>query len=190
MRGAAALAALALAGCATDRVTLLDNEPGHDTGAVAVLSTKGETVLDQANSQAALRDGPTRVRRIEQVPAAYTTVLGDLPPGPRTFTFTFPVGEAQIPEDQRGKLEEVRKELQSRPGAQIEVAGFTDSTGQDDDNDALSRKRAEEVAEQLRGFGFQIDAGDAVGRGEREAKAKLGDGVESPEYRRVDVIVR
>ena len=192
IRGAAALAvALAVTACATDKLTLLENEPGHDTGAVAVIDSKGrETLVDRVNAQAALRNGPSKVRQLKELRPEYTSLIGSLPPQARAFVITFPVGSSDIPADQRGILEQIRNELSTRPGAQIEVAGFTDSTGSDAINDKYSLERAIAVAEQLRAFGFAVDAEDAVGRGEDEAKAKLGDEVANEGYRRVEVIIR
>ena len=182
---------LVLAACATDKLTLLENEPGHDTGAVAVIDKNGrETLVDRANSEAALRNSPSKVRQVKALRPEYTSLIGSLPPQARAFVITFPVGSSDIPADQRGILEQVRNELSTRPGAQIEVAGFTDSTGSDAINDKISLERAQSVAEQLRGFGFIVDPEDSVGRGEDEAKAKLGDEVASDGYRRVEVIVR
>ena len=192
MRTALALAgALLVAGCATDRVTLLDNEDGNATGALAVLASDGrESVIDQPLTQAKLRDGPTRGRAIKAVKPAYATLLANLPPAARGFVITFPPNQSAIPVEQRSILEAIRTELSIRPGAQIEVAGFTDSTGDDALNDEVSRKRADAVAQELRESGFAVDPGDAVGRGEDEAKKQLGDGVASEAYRRVEVIVR
>ena len=189
--GAVLGATLVLGGCATDKVTLLENEPGHDTGAVAVIDKKGrETLVDQANAQAALRNGPSKVRQLMELRPEYTSLIGSLPPQARAFVITFPVGSSDIPADQRAILEQIRNELSTRPGAQIEVAGFTDSTGSDTINDKFSLDRAIAVVEQLRGFGLAVDSEDAVGRGEDEARAKLGDEVASDAYRRVEVIVR
>lgn len=192
IRGAAALAvALAVTACATDKLTLLENEPGHDTGAVAVIDKKGrETLVDQVNAQAALRNGPSKVRQLKELRPEYTSLIGSLPPQARAFVITFPVGSSDIPADQRAILEQIRTELSTRPGAQIEVAGFTDSTGSDTLNDKISLDRAQSVVGQLVGFGFPVDAEDAVGRGEDEARAKLGDEVANDGYRRVEVIIR
>lgn len=183
--------ALVLAGCASDRVTLLDNEVGHPGGALAVIEDDGSaTVLDRPNTQALLRDGGARTRTLDRLDPAYAALIDTLPPAATRFQLTFPVGESRVLAGQRAILEQIRNELSIRPGAQIEVAGFTDSTGDDVGNDQLSRERAEAVARELREYGFQIDADDAVGRGEDEARASLGDNVSDESYRRVDVIVR
>ena len=191
LAGAALAGVVLLAGCATDKVTLLENEPGHETGAVAVIDKKGrETLVDQANAQAALRNGPSKVRQLKELRPEYTSLIGSLPPQARAFVITFPVGSSDIPAEQRGVLDQIRNELSTRPGAQIEVAGFTDSTGADALNDKISLDRAQAVAEQLRGFGFAVDPGDSVGRGEDEARSKLGDEVANDGYRRVEIIIR
>lgn len=184
-------ASILLAGCATDQVILLPNEDGNPDGALAVLASDGnETVIDRPNTQATLRDGPTRLRAAGQLSSKYGALLETLPPSAKQFAITFPVSESRIFEGQRKILDLIRAELSVRPGAQIEVAGFTDSTGDDRSNDTLSKQRAETVARELRESGFQIDPDDAVGRGEYEAKAALGDNVSDESYRRVLVIVR
>lgn len=184
-------AALLTSGCATDKVTLLENEEGHATGAVAVLASNGrESLIDQPLTQANLRDGPTKGRALKKLKPAYSALLGTLPPAAKGFAITFPINESKIPADQRGILDQIRTELSTRPGAQIEVAGFTDSLGPEELNDKISRDRAEAVAQELRELGFAVGPDDAVGRGESEAREKLGDDKADETYRRVVVIVR
>ena len=188
---AALAGALLASGCATDKVTLVENEDGHPTGAVAVLASDGrESLIDRPLTQAKLRDGLTKGRAVKALKPAYAVLLANLPPAAKAFVITFPRDQSAIPVEQRSILEAIRNELSTRPGAQIEVAGFTDSTGSDELNDDISKKRAEAVAQELRGFGFVIDVGDAVGRGEDEAKKQLGDEVSSEAFRRVEIIVR
>ena len=188
----AVLGALALSGCATtERVTLHSNEGDNPDGAVAVLNADGsEVVLDEANSQALLGGGKTRTRSLDGPSAEHLALFGNLPPAARLFRITFPVNQARILAGERAVLDQIRAELAARPGAQIEVAGFTDSTDDEAHNDLLSRQRAEAVASELREAGFEIAPDDVVDRGEYDARAKLGDNVASEEYRRVFVIVR
>ena len=189
---AGALAAALLAnGCATDKLTLLENEEGHPTGAVAVIASDGrESLIDRPLTQAKLRDGPTKGRTLKKLKPGYTALLDSLPPSAKGFAITFPINETKIPSDQRSILEQIRNELSTRPGAQIEVAGFTDSLGPEELNDKVSKDRADSVAQELRDFGFVIDPEDALGRGEFEARDKLGDEKGDETYRRVVVIVR
>jgi outer membrane protein OmpA-like peptidoglycan-associated protein len=182
---------LIAAGCATDRVTLLDSEPGGETGALAVLADDGrETVLERANSEAALRRGAVRVKSVAAVRPADAAVMASLPPAARAFSIPFATGQAYIGDQQRGVLELIRAELASRPGAQVEVAAFTDSVGSEADNNQLSLDRARNVAAELRTYGFQIAESDAIGRGEYEALKAAGDNRDLAEFRKVEVIVR
>ena len=192
IRASPALAAALLAtACATDKVTLLDNEPGSGPGALAVLASDGrESVIDRPNTEAALRDGQTKAKAIKSLKPEYAALLANLPPQAKGFVITFPLGQSRIPDAQRGILEAIRNELSIRPGAQIEVAGFTDSSGSDTLNDEISQQRAQAVVQELREYGFPVEPGDAVGRGEDEAKARLGDDKMDESYRRVEVIVR
>lgn len=183
--------ALALAGCATSRVTLLENESGQDTGSVAILNPDGsETVLDAANKEARLGVGDTRVRSVSAVRKTDAALLDSLPPPARSFTIPYDTNQSAVGTEQQAVLNQIRAELAKRPGAQIEVAAFTDSIGSESDNYRLSQDRAQNVAIWLRDNGFAIDKGDAVGRGEYEALKTAGDNKDLPEFRRVDVIIR
>lgn len=184
------VAAVALSACATDQVTLLENEDGQG-GALAVLSSQGaETVIDSPNMRASLRDGGAKVRPAGGTDRAYADLFATLPPAAKMFAITFPTGESRIFVGQRKIIDQIQAELAARPGAQIEVAGFTDSVGDEASNDRLSAQRAESVVRELREYGFPVDPGDAIGRGEDEARAALGDNVPDETYRRVFVIVR
>jgi outer membrane protein OmpA-like peptidoglycan-associated protein len=133
----------------------------------------------------------SRAHTIRQVRPEDSELMSRLPPRPAHFALNFPNNVFRIPEGQRPILSQIRDQLIARgEGAQIEVVGFTDSIGSDQDNDVLSRQRAQEVAQQLRDYGFPVALQDAVGRGEDDARRALGDNVESADYRRVEVVVR
>jgi len=186
-----AIAAVALlAGCATSRLTLLDNE-GAGTGSVAIIAPDGsETVLDRANSEAALRFGKTKVRVVHSVKASDRELFAFLPPPPMAFRIPYETAQSTLKEEQLAVLEQIRAELAKRPGVQIEVAAFTDSVGSESDNERLSLDRARNVAIELRGQGFAIAEADAIGRGEYDAIKAGGDDRDDPAFRRVDVIIR
>ena len=185
--------AIALGGCAGDMLTLSENEEGEATGAVAILDpVTGEerAVLNTKLTEAKLVNRP-KPRAVKELKSAYTTLLGNLPPRAGTFVFLFGSNETRIPEAQRGKLDDIKNALDKRPGAQIEVAGFTDRDGKEDYNDEVSKKRALDVIAELRELGFPVDPEDAVGRGERAAQA-AGDPDDyiNDLFRKVEVIVR
>ena len=192
MRAAIAATAILLTGCATDRVVLLDNEPGHPVGAIAVLDDeRGETVLDTANTQARLGASGARVSALARPDPSFDALMVTLPADVSRFDIPFPVGDADILSVQQSIIDQINSAVGERPpGVQIEVAGFTDSTGDEGSNNALSMERARAVAEALRAGGISIEDGDIIGRGEYDAQAALGDGVSDESYRRVTVIVR
>jgi OOP family OmpA-OmpF porin len=192
VKRAIAAAALALLGaCATDRVTLLDNEEGEAQFAVADITRPGqERVLDTQLSELRLGSN-SRARAVREVRPEDMELMRRLPPAPARFTLFFPTNDARISAAQMPVLSSIRDQLIARgEGAQIEVVGFTDSVGSDGDNDVLSGRRAEEVAQQLRDHGFPVAPGDAVGRGEDDARSALGDNVQSAAYRKVEVVIR
>jgi outer membrane protein OmpA-like peptidoglycan-associated protein len=183
-------AALALAGCAKDRVTLLDNEDPGEQFAIADITDPGnERALDAQLTELDL-GSKSRPRTLSKVRKSDVSLIGSLPPKAREFQIVFPVGSSRIPLDQRGRLEEIRNELAIRPGAQIEVAGFTDSLGDEALNNGISLDRARGVADELRQFGFAVAADDVIGRGEYDARAALGDEKADDKFRRAVVIVR
>ena len=187
----ALVGALTLGACAGDKLTLFENEDGNATGAVAVIDEKtgaDKMVVDTALTEAKLGNRP-KSRAVKQIKPAYTELLGSLPPKATPFRFTFEKDKFDIPADQLGILAEIRKEL-SRPGAQIEVVGFTDSTGDEELNNIISKGRAKSVADALRKEGFQIDADDEVGRGMYEALKQNGKNVSDESFRTVIVIIR
>lgn len=187
---AAALLALAAAGCATSSVTLLPGEDGQAVGSLAVLETGGEVVLDRPLTAGTLSSGPARVRTVKAVKPAHAQLIGSLPPAPARFILTFVQGTAQITEASRPTLDSIRKEIAARPGAAVEVVGHTDTVGSEDDNDRLSQQRAAEVVKVLLAEGFDQDLLSAVGRGERELAVPTVDNVANEQNRRVEVVVR
>jgi outer membrane protein OmpA-like peptidoglycan-associated protein len=189
---AASVASLALAACATDRVTLLPNEDGHPDGAVAVIDEKQgrEVVVDRPLTRASLGPGAGAPRPVRKLDPSTTALLGSLPPGAVGFILTFLPGTTTMTPDSRPTLDAIRQEIARRPGVEVQVTGHTDTMGSDAMNDRLSQERAESVVRFLIGEGFSPDILSAVGRGEREPLVPTGDEVSNEANRRVEVIVR
>ncbi|MDB5686942.1 MAG: OmpA/MotB domain protein [Rhizorhabdus sp.] len=188
-------AAALLAGCAAGpSLTLLPDEQGGH-GAVAVLETNGkprETVVDLANSRTTLSGANPRPRTFD--PARLTPqqrgLLTNMPPPPVRFMLYFAEGTTDLTADSVPMLGLLRTEIATRPGPEVQVTGFTDTTGTTEYNDALSQKRAEEILGALARKGIDPHLMTAVGRGERVLREQTGDGVANAANRRVEVIVR
>ena len=187
-----ALVAL-LAGCATPSLTLLPSEEGKQ-GAVAVIEENGkpaEVVVSELNSRTNL-SGKPRTRAIDpsKLSARQLALLQALPPPPVRLTLYFKEGTTQITPDSQSGLDFLKTEIAERPGAEVQVTGYTDTVGDSDDNDRLSQRRAEQVLAVLAEQGIQREMMSAVGRGERELREATPDGVANQANRRVVVIVR
>ncbi|ATE67232.1 OmpA family protein [Rhizorhabdus dicambivorans] len=181
-----------LVGCATPSLTLLPSEEGKQ-GAVAVIEENGvarETVVSELNSRTNLSGRP-RTRSVDpKLSARQRALLDTLPPPPVRLTLYFREGTTQLTSESEPGLDFLKKEIAGRPGAEVQVTGYTDTLGSDEDNDRLSQRRAEEVLAALADQGLDRDMMSAVGRGERELRVRTDDGVREPANRRVVVTVR
>ncbi|MET0375577.1 MAG: OmpA family protein [Rhizorhabdus sp.] len=187
-----ALAAL-LSGCATPSLTLLPSEEGKQ-GAVAVIEENGkpvEVVVSELNSRTNLSGRP-RTRAIDpaKLDSRQLALLQALPPAAVRLTLYFKEGTTQLTPDSLPGLDFLKAEIMKRPGAEVQVTGYTDTVGSSEDNDRLSQRRAEEVLTALAEQGIQREMMSAVGRGERDLREQTGDGIANPVNRRVVVIVR
>lgn len=183
-----------LSGCAHSSIVLLPDEDGGH-GAVAILQSGGRatgTVVNEADSRASLGGAQPSVKPLgaHGLNPAETKLVGALPPAAKSFTLYFLEGTTEMTPESLPVLDELRAEIDKRPGAEVQVTGHTDTVGSDADNDALSQKRAEEILNLLASKGFDRSIMSAVGRGERELKVPTADDVSNPINRRVEVIVR
>ena len=191
MKAALIVAApLALAGCATPSVLLLPDEGGGQ-GALAVLETRGrpqETVIAEGNRRATL--GSRVSTRAVTPKAREQELLAGLPAAPTVYTMYYDEGTTRIIPSSRPQLTALVADAARRPGVEVQISGHSDRKGQEDDNDALSLRRAQAVLEQLAEAGIPRDRMIAVGRGERDPRVPTEDGVEEIANRRVEVVVR
>ena len=182
-----------LSGCATPSLTLLPTEEGKQ-GAVAVLEENGkprETVVNELNSRTTLSGRPhtTSIDPVK-MSARQQALLQELPPPPVRLTLYFKEGTTQLTPESAPGLEVLKGEIARRPGAEVQVTGYTDTVGSSEDNDELSQRRAEEVLKALAAQGLELSMMSAVGRGERELREPTGDNVPNQANRRVVVTVR
>ena len=190
MRRLAVLATCVLAsGCATGaRVALLDGEPGQATGAVAVFdpatgAERGQ--LTQANTEAALGGGSVRAK---PATANYGELLSAMPAPPQVFVLYFIEATTQLAPESTATLDQLRKAI--TPVSDIQITGYTDTTGNPALNDKLSLDRATEIRAALARAGLPVEGAKVTGRGQRDLKVPTGDQVSEPRNRRVEVIIR
>lgn len=189
-----ASACLLLGGCATSSLVLLpDDDGGH--GSVAVLEAGNKP------AQAVIANSNSRTRLGGQTPSSRplggkglrkeeVALLTGLPPAAKTFQLYFETGTTTLMPGSMAVLAALRSEIAARSGPEVEVTGHTDTVGDEDYNDRLSLRRAEEVLAWLTGQGIDRSVMSAVGRGERELIDHTADNVGSAVNRRVVVTVR
>ena len=203
LAGGAALAALALAGCAktahvtpaTTRDDLYVLLPAQDgkTGALEVTHGTESKVLDAPFAAARIKvDGrlETGVATEEDVKGAFGDALGALPTRVAGFTLYFLEARDELTPESREMLRQVLDEVARRPVAEIEVVGHTDRVGAAAANDRLSVRRAERVGDELARLGVPADRVQVSGRGEREPLVPTEDEVAEPRNRRVEISIR
>lgn len=182
-----------LAACAGgERLYLFPGEDGAATGAVAVLEKSKETVADQPNTELRLSQSRAGKKQVADadIPQRHKDLLAFLPKEPVSFELYFPEGSTDLTEASRAELEKIKLELRDRPGAEVQVTGYTDTVGSGDDNDRLSERRAVEIRQVMIDEGIDPELLTTVGRGERELKKKTADNVEEPLNRRVVITIR
>ena len=110
--------------------------------------------------------------------------------GDRVLRVGFTFGRHDVPDVVRFRLDGVAELLnQERPGSKVEVAGHTDSVGDEHFNQQLSEQRAEAVKEYLVRQGVGADRFTVVGYGETSPRAS-NDTVEGRRLnRRVEIRV-
>jgi outer membrane protein OmpA-like peptidoglycan-associated protein len=194
LHAAPLLACILLTGCARPQLVLLSSEHGGQ-GAVAIIEGHGrpqEMVIDKINSRTRLGRPHPASKSID--PSRLTpeekALLASMPAPPAHFTLYFAEGTTQLTPESLPMLTALRDEIAVRPGAEVQVTGHTDTVGNAEDNDTLSKRRAVEVVGVLAQQGIDPALMTAVGRGERELREPTADNVASAANRRVEVIVR
>ena len=90
--------------------------------------------------------------------------------GTRSFDFDrleFETGSTSLTPRSRAQIADVARILSAYPNAHVQIAGYTDSTGDETANVALSRGRAESVMNALRESGGAATSMNAEGFGSR-----------------------
>ena len=99
----------------------------------------------------------------------------------------FDMGSASITPGGRMKIEQAIAKIKAQNPREIRVIGFTDSTGDEAINQAISLKRADNVASLLAEKGITAPL-VIEGKGEKGAPYNVGDNVSEPLNRCVGII--
>ncbi len=118
----------------------------------------------------------------------FDELLSAMPAPAQVFTLYFVEGTTTLVPDSVPTLEALRKAI--GPTSDVQITGYTDTTGDADGNDKLSLDRATQVRAALVDQGLPVANAKVTGRGERDLKVPTGPNVSEPANRRVEVIVR
>lgn len=167
----------------------------HDGHVGSVVVTKGEErqVLDSAYATARVRNrGHVHKTALntEDVDKLFAEASAALPRRAMSFTLNFVLAKQDLTPESLEKLNQVLTEAAGWEAAEIMVTGHTDRMGTDENNDALSLKRAESVRQMLLRRGANAATVHAIGMGEREPVTPTDDGVAEDSNRRVEVTIR
>jgi outer membrane protein OmpA-like peptidoglycan-associated protein len=186
--GLGLLGAAFLGGCASGRVTLLNDEGAATSGAVAVLDPKTGAERGQltaGNTWTELRGAKVRSRASK---ANFDRLTNYVPFAPRHYVMYFTEGTTDLTPESVPILEALRKVVTE--ASDVEITGHTDTVGAAEANDKLSYERAVEIRAALVKKGLPVANARVAGRGERELRVPTADNVNEPANRRVEVILR
>lgn len=105
-------------------------------------------------------------------------------------TIRFDTASASIDKDSAGLLDRLIETAMRCPGATVEVAGHTDSAGDDAFNQSLSEKRARAVADYMIRAGLPAERFQAFGYGSKVPVAGNDTEAGRARNRRIDFVVR
>lgn len=102
----------------------------------------------------------------------------------------FETGQAKIDPDSVGLLDRLVETALRCPAANLEIAGHTDSAGEDAANQALSEKRAQAVADYLMRAGLPLERLTAIGYGSAQPIASNDTDEGRAQNRRIEFVVK
>jgi outer membrane protein OmpA-like peptidoglycan-associated protein len=189
-------ATVLIAGCSTPqtRVVLLPQANGEPS-AVVVRMKNAEQVLSRPYQRATAAGGASGAPAVDQADAAkvqaqYKPLFEMQPPPAQHYTVYFELGGTTLTADSQHVINQALIAAQTRSGSDIVVTGHTDTTGSLEQNDLLSRRRAQEVAQLFIERQFPPARIEAVGRGERQLAVPTPDETHELRNRRVTIEVR
>lgn len=179
---------------ARELIVLLPDPGTSAVGSATVSNARGRVTLDAAreSTRIAPATAPTEpvVLNGREASDLFGALLEDLPPEPRHFTLFFKFESEELTDDSRRLVQDVLREVKSRPVPDVVAVGHTDTTGQAQANIQLGLRRAGAVRNLLVNAGLNFSAIEVASHGEAELLVSTSDGVFEPRNRRVEITVR
>ncbi|MFO0162193.1 MAG: OmpA family protein [Alphaproteobacteria bacterium] len=156
---------------------------------VSYVNASGATVLSgKADTESRNQSFLLGLRYAFNAPGVAPAAVA-APVAVRSFLIFFDWNRADLTARARQIIGEAAEAARAQP-ARIELAGHADRTGTPQYNQALSRRRAETVAEELIRRGIARQDISITALGETQPLVATADGVREPQNRRVEIILK
>ena len=146
-------------------------------------STRDETSIRKCG------DAYARFTNTVQAPPPVASVPSEICNQKIAGIVFFEFDSSVVPIESGQTIEYVAKNAAECGWAGFTVAGHTDRAGSDTYNDALSRRRAQAVADMMAGHGISSSVIAVTSFGESEPRVPTPDGERNPQNRRVEITV-
>lgn len=175
-------------------VALLRDDDGHvgrvlfeNAGGKAELTAENTMILISAADVAPA--APVTVSD-DEIARRFGSALEGLPAAQLEFVLYFELGTDRLTPDSEAIVASLLQAVDDRHSTDVSIIGHTDTTDSPQANFRLGMRRAEKVAEILRGRGLTPEHMTVESHGEGNLLVPTADGVDEPRNRRVEVIVR
>ncbi len=183
------------------KITITDNEtgkvvgvyhPNEKTGKYLFILTpeKSHNILYEADSSLFYSENVYIPKEAAYNETNKSLTLPPIAPGSKVIlnNLFFDFDKAELRPYSNTELNNLHEFLKSHPDLAVEIAGYTDSKGTDEYNNALSKARAEAVVNYLKQKGIDQKRLTAVGHGKADPVApnKKADGSDDPDGRQLN----
>ncbi|HEY4210883.1 MAG TPA: OmpA family protein [Steroidobacteraceae bacterium] len=138
-----------------------------------------QSQADQSRQQLEATQQQLRDMQAKQTERGMVLTLGDV---------LFDTGKATLKPGAQERLDRLATFLQRNPSERVIIEGYTDSTGTEDFNQALSQRRAEAVSGALLSRGVPSDRVQPIGKGQSFPVATNSTQAGRQQNRRVEVV--
>lgn len=173
-------------------VVLVQNVDGS-TGQITYSDNFDKSVtVDRAGYAAMLNDPAAGVQEVDKDKLIndFKDASSIRPQLPVSFMLYFRSGGTSLTPESEALIEQILKEVDNRPAADVSIIGHTDTVGKADANEALALKRAQAIADMIREAGLKTKDITVTSHGERNLLVKTPDETSEEKNRRVEITVR
>lgn len=174
-------------------VVLLPDNDGK-VGNVSISNSKGIAMLDKARQSVSLRINQKPARPAIMPQNEFDAILADAieiqPLSPVKFILYFLLDSNELTQESKSDLDLIKLELKKRVSPSIIVSGHSDTSGSEEMNFKLSKKRAFKIRNILIENGISPTLIEVTSHGETMLLVQTEDNVKEALNRRVEVIVQ